>query len=116
MYTTAMQDEYLNTGTLESRLHNLIKRSSLNSRHPPNSSSVTTMMPTPGMALVGTSNLLSSSSMDASVNSMVGGNVMQPANSNPSSLLSSGVMQSSSFSHADGNLVTDLSFLFLLII
>ncbi|KAI4331127.1 hypothetical protein MLD38_029344 [Melastoma candidum] len=98
------KEEYINTVTLESRLHALIKRSSLSNRHPPNPSSVTTMMPTPGMSLGANSNPLSSSSMDASMNSVAGGNIMQPANSNPSSLLSSSVMQNSSYSHADGML------------
>ncbi|XP_010063702.1 histone acetyltransferase HAC1 isoform X2 [Eucalyptus grandis] len=100
--TAPSKEEYLNMSTLEFRLHSLIKRPSLNNRNPVNPNSMPTMIPTPGLSHNGSSTMMATSSVDAQMSNMVGSSSMQPTNSNTGNLMSSGVMQSSSFNRTDG--------------
>lgn len=100
--TAPSKEEYLNMSTLEFRLHSLIKRPSLNNRNPVNPNSMPTMIPTPGLSHNGSSTMTATSSVDAQMSNMVGSSSMQPTNSNTGNLMSSGVMQSSSFNRTDG--------------
>lgn len=58
----------MNMDTLESRLISLLRRSSLGSRHPPSSSAMSTMIPTPGMPHAGNPNAIVTSSLDVTAN------------------------------------------------
>ncbi|XP_056173793.1 histone acetyltransferase HAC1-like isoform X1 [Syzygium oleosum] len=87
------KDEYMNLGTLESRLRSLIKRPTINNRNPVNPNSMTTMIPTPGLSHNGSSTMMATSSVDAPLSNMDGSSSMQPTNANTGSLMSSGVMQ-----------------------
>ncbi|KAI6707017.1 hypothetical protein NL676_009979 [Syzygium grande] len=60
--------EYMNLGTLESRLRSLIKRPSIHNRNPVNPNSMTTMVPTPGLSHNGSSTMMATSSVDAPLN------------------------------------------------
>ena len=93
----------MNLDTLESRLHQLIKRSHMNPRaqYPQlvnSSSPVGTMIPTPGMSHSGNSTMIVASSVDAS---MIGASA--PTTVNPGSLLPSGGIHGGSFNRSDGN-------------
>jgi len=98
----------LNLNTLESRLCSLIKRSSTNShnqRHPQlvnSSSSIGTMIPTPGMSNSGNSNMMTSS-VDTMMITSSGCDTIAPPAVNTGSLLPSSGMHGSSFSRSDGN-------------
>ncbi|XP_059642973.1 histone acetyltransferase HAC1-like [Cornus florida] len=110
--TAGTKEEYMNMETLENRLHLLIKRPLLGSQNqhfpqPVNSSSsVGTMIPTPGMPYSGNSNLMVTSSVDTSIiaassiasTTVNTGSLMQTANG-PSVGLHGG-----SFSSSDGSL------------
>ncbi|CAK9179522.1 unnamed protein product, partial [Ilex paraguariensis] len=78
--TAATKEEYINLETLESRLHALIKclpRSNHSEQYPQHdsySSSIGTMIPTPGMPQSGSSSLLVTSSSKASVIASGGSN------------------------------------------
>ncbi|KAI5563570.1 hypothetical protein BDE02_14G000300 [Populus trichocarpa] len=103
------KEDYLNLNTLESRLSSLIKRSSTNShnqRHPQlvnSSSSIGTMIPTPGMSNSGNSNMMTSS-VDTMMITSSGCDTIAPPAVNTGSLLPSSGMHGSSFSRSDGNL------------
>lgn len=93
----------MNLETLESRLHQLIKRSHMNPRtqYPQlvnSSSPVGTMIPTPGMSHSGNSTMIVASSVDAS---MIAASA--PTTVNPGSLLPSGGIHGGSFNRSDGN-------------
>ncbi|KAL9370349.1 hypothetical protein Peur_041548 [Populus x canadensis] len=103
------KEDYLNLNTLESRLSSLIKRSSTNShnqQHPQlvnSSSSIGTMIPTPGMSNSGNSNMMTSS-VDTMMITSSGCDTIAPPAVNTGSLLPSSGMHGSSFSRSDGNL------------
>jgi len=82
----------VNLGTLESRLHSLIKRRSPNNRNPVNPNSTITMIPPPGLSHNGNSTMMATPSMDAPMSNMAGSSGMQPMNANVGSPTSSGVM------------------------
>ncbi|KAK3429293.1 hypothetical protein EUGRSUZ_E00712 [Eucalyptus grandis] len=86
------KDEYVNLGTLESRLRSLIKRRSPNNRNPVNPNSTITMIPPPGLSHNGNSTMMATPSMDAPMSNMAGSSGMQPMNANVGSPTSSGVM------------------------
>ncbi|KAF7846820.1 hypothetical protein BT93_L3699 [Corymbia citriodora subsp. variegata] len=87
------KDEFMNLGTLESRLLSLIKRPSPNNQNPVNPNSMTMMIPTPGLSHNGSSTMIATSSVAAPLSNMAGSSSMQPTNANTGSLMSSGVMQ-----------------------
>ncbi|KAJ4844492.1 hypothetical protein Tsubulata_006330 [Turnera subulata] len=103
------KDEYTNLNTLENRLSILIKRTSGNnqSQRPVqlvnSSSTVGTMIPTPGMSHSGNSNLMVSSGDTMMVTSS-GGDSIAPTNVNTGSLLQTSGIHGGSFNRSDGTL------------
>ncbi|KAI9377204.1 hypothetical protein POPTR_019G036800v4 [Populus trichocarpa] len=103
------KDDYLNMNTLESRLSSLLKRppaNSQNQRHPQlvnSSSSIGTMIPTPGMSNSGNSNMMTSS-VDTMMISSSGCDSIAPIAANTGGLLPSSGMHNGSFGRPDGNL------------
>ncbi|XP_038714551.1 histone acetyltransferase HAC1-like [Tripterygium wilfordii] len=110
LFKTALtKEEYLNLQTLESRIATMIKRphaSSHNQRYPQlvnsSSSSIGTMIPTPGMSHVGNSNLMVSSAVDTSMISASVSDSMPPMAVNAGSMLPTGGMHGGSFNRSDG--------------
>ncbi|XP_052177038.1 histone acetyltransferase HAC1-like [Diospyros lotus] len=109
----ASKEEYINLETLENRLHGLIKRlpmSNHNQQYPQvvnSSSSIGTMIPTPGMQHGGNSSMMVTSSMDTSLLAASGGNNIAPATGNAGSVLptTSGpsvAVHNSSFNSSNG--------------
>ncbi|KAF5451942.1 hypothetical protein F2P56_026995 [Juglans regia] len=106
------KEDYMNLDTLESRLHNLIKRphlSNQNQQYPQlvnSSSTIGTMIPTPGMSHSANSTMAVASSVDTSMISSSGCNSIMPTTVNTGSLLPTGTggMRASSFNRADGPL------------
>lgn len=98
----------MNMETLESRLSSLIKGRSGNNhnqRHQQlvnSTSSIATMIPTPGMTHSGNSPMMVASSIDSSMIAASGGNTILPATVTTGSLLSTGGIQSGSFNRSDG--------------
>lgn len=97
----------MNMDTLDARLHSLIKGRSGNNhnqRHQQlvnSTSSIGTMIPTPGITHTGNSPMMVASSMDSSIIAASGSNVIAPATVNTGSLLNGG-LQSISFNRCDG--------------
>ncbi|BFG37762.1 hypothetical protein CerSpe_240350 [Prunus speciosa] len=88
------KDDYMNMETLESRLHNLIKRPQ-NQRQQYqqlviSSSPIGTMIPTPGMSHNGNSNMMVTSSGDASMNTRRASTSIAPTTVNTGNLLPAG--------------------------
>ncbi|KAL6280196.1 hypothetical protein ACE6H2_017077 [Prunus campanulata] len=88
------KDDYMNMETLESRLHNMIKRPQ-NQRQQYqqlviSSSPIGTMIPTPGMSHNGNSNMMVTSSVDASMNTRRGSTSITPTTVNTGNLLPAG--------------------------
>ncbi|CAN6707566.1 unnamed protein product [Malus baccata var. baccata] len=102
------KDDYMNPETLESRLHNLIKRppnQSQQFQQAVNSSSPAGMMiPTPGMSHSGNSNMMVSSSMDASMNTTRGSTGIAPMTVNTGNLVPTGALHGGSFNRSDGSI------------
>ncbi|CAH9088346.1 unnamed protein product [Cuscuta europaea] len=108
------KEEYLNLGSLESRLHFLIKQipNNHNARfsHVNSSSSIGTMIPTPGMHQSGNSTLIGSSSVDSSsIAGNPGGTITSTSCINSGNFLhtsngSSGGIRGGSYSFADGSM------------
>ncbi|GMN48158.1 hypothetical protein TIFTF001_017334 [Ficus carica] len=102
------KEDYMNLDTLEMRLHNIIKRPALinqNQQYPQivnNSSPIGAMIPTPGMSHSGNSNMMVTSSMDASMISSSGGNSIAPNNVNTGNMLPTGGLPGGSFNRSDG--------------
>lgn len=100
----------MNLDTLESRLHNLIKRAPQNNQsqqYPQlvnSSSPVGTMIPTPGMSHGGNSNMMVTSSVDASMINTGGTTSISPTPVSTGNMLSGGGLHGS-FSRADGKLI-----------
>lgn len=100
----------MNMDTLESRLHNLIKRPSLNHQnqhypqHVNSPSTIGTMIPTPGMSHSGNSNMMVTSSVDTSMIATSGCSTIAPNTVNTGSLLPTGGLHGGSFSRSDGNI------------
>ncbi|XP_022158282.1 histone acetyltransferase HAC1 isoform X2 [Momordica charantia] len=104
------KDDYMNLDTLESRLHNLIKRSPLNNQNQQyqqvvsSSSAISQMIPTPGMAHSGNSKLMVAPSDDSIISSSASlapttvstGSILPPGGINGP--LSNGYQQSPSYS------------------
>ncbi|PIA36995.1 hypothetical protein AQUCO_03100028v1 [Aquilegia coerulea] len=107
-------EEFMNMDTFDQRLHALIKRlpSSNHSQHLPHlhsSSSISTMIPTPGISHSGNMNMTVPSSLDNSVNATSGYNNLVPNTVNNGSLLpnangSSSGLYGGSFHTSDGAL------------
>ncbi|KAM7478235.1 hypothetical protein LguiA_026448 [Lonicera macranthoides] len=99
------KEEYLNLETLENRLHVLIKWIFLNNhnqqplQHVNSSSTIGTMIPTPGMPQSGNSNLMSTSSVDNSMIPSSGYNIIASSTINTGSFLptATGAMHTGSF-------------------
>ena len=97
----------MNLDTLESRLHNLMKRptqTNQSQQYPQlvnSSSPVGTMIPTPGMSHSGNSNMMANSSVDASMNTTGGTTSMSATPVSTGNMLSGGGLHGS-FSRADG--------------
>ncbi|KAL6272468.1 hypothetical protein ACE6H2_023160 [Prunus campanulata] len=88
------KDDYMNMETLESHLHNLIKRPQ-NQRQQYqqlviSSSPIGMMIPTPGMSHNGNSNMMVTSSVDASMNTRRGSTSIAPTTVNTGNLLPAG--------------------------
>ena len=112
--SAATKEDYANLDTLESRLHDLIKGLPLishNQQFPQavnSSSAMSTMIQTPGMSDIGSSNLMVTSSVDTSMIAASACNTITPTTVNTGSLLpagggSSAGIHSSSFNSSDGN-------------
>ncbi|TXG47367.1 hypothetical protein EZV62_026661 [Acer yangbiense] len=101
------KEDYMNMETLEPRLSSLIKGRSGNNhnqRHQQlvnSTSSIATMIPTPGMTHSGNSPMMVASSIDSSMIAASGGNTIPPATVTTGSLLSTGGIQSRSFNRSD---------------
>lgn len=92
-----LQEDYVNQSTLEPRLASLIKGRQLNNynQRNANSSSVGTMIPTPGLQHSGANpNMMITSSVDAT---MTGSNNITTTAMNTGNLLNSGGMIGGSF-------------------
>ncbi|XP_031254705.1 histone acetyltransferase HAC1-like [Pistacia vera] len=104
------KEDYMNLETLEFRLSSLIKGRSGNNhnqRHQQlvnSSSSIGTMIPTPGMSHNVNSSMMVTSSVDSSVIVASGSNTIAPTTVNTGSLLSAGGLHSGSFNRSDGTL------------
>lgn len=104
------KEDYMNMDTLEARLSYLIKGrpgNNHNQRHQQlvnSSSSIGTMIPTPGMSHCGNSSLMVTSSVDSSMIAASGCNTIAPTTVNSGSLLSTGGIQSNSYNRSDGTL------------
>lgn len=111
----------MNLDTLEMRLHNIIKRPSLinqNQQYPQivnNSSPIGAMIPTPGMSHSGNSNMMVTSSMDASMISSSGVNSIAPNNVNTGNMLPTGGLPGGSFNRSDGTIDFHASFVLLVL-
>lgn len=98
----------MNLDTLEPRLSILIQGRgghSHNQRHQQlvnSSSSIGTMIPTPGMSHSVNSSMIVASSVDTSVIASTGSNTIAPSNVNTGSLMSAGGLQNGSFNRSDG--------------
>lgn len=109
----------MNMDTLEARLSYLIKGrpgNNHNQRHQQlvnSSSSIGTMIPTPGMSHCGNSSLMVTSSVDSSMIAASGCNTIAPTTVNSGSLLSTGGIQSNSYNRSDGNIILTLPSLVL---
>ncbi|KAG9136727.1 hypothetical protein Leryth_004498 [Lithospermum erythrorhizon] len=113
------QDEYLNLGTLESRLHALARRAPVGNRNPQYSnvnspSSIGTMIPTPGTSQSRNSSLIAASHMDNSMGLSNNNNSGAFATSNSGNLLpttnghaAGGIPGSLTQPEVNGNMVTD---------
>ncbi|PRQ51791.1 putative histone acetyltransferase chromatin regulator PHD family [Rosa chinensis] len=103
------KEDYMNLDTLESRLHNLIKRSpqtNQSQQYPQlvnSSSPVGTMIPTPGMSHSGNSNMMVTSSMDASMINTGGTTSIPPTTVSTGNMLPGGGLHGS-FNRADGSM------------
>ncbi|XP_054780565.1 LOW QUALITY PROTEIN: histone acetyltransferase HAC1-like [Prosopis cineraria] len=99
------KEEHLNLGTLESRLLNFSKSSSMNNNQQytqhTSSSSVGTMIPTPGMAHVN-SNMAVTSCVDASMIVAPGCNSMASPSVNSASMFPTGGLHGNSLTRSDG--------------
>ncbi|KAL5708943.1 histone acetyltransferase [Ranunculus cassubicifolius] len=115
--SAASKEEYLNMDTLDTRLYTLIKRlpasghsQQLNHNalpHNASSSSISTMIPTPGISHSGNMNLTVTSSLDSSMNPTSGYSALVPNNVNMGSLHqnangSSSGIYGGSFNASDG--------------
>lgn len=95
--------------TLESRLVSCLRRSSSmnnhNQQYPQHvsSSPIGTMIPTPGMPHVVNSNMVVTSSADASMIVTPGCNSMASSSVNSGSIVGTGSLQGNSLSRTDGN-------------
>ncbi|XP_021819938.1 histone acetyltransferase HAC1-like isoform X2 [Prunus avium] len=102
------KDDYMNMETLESRLHNLIKRPQNQSQQYQqlvnSSSPIGTMIPTPGMSHNGNSNMMVTSSVDASMNTTRGSTSIAPTTVNTGNLLPAGPLHGGSFNRSDGSM------------
>lgn len=94
----------MNLDTLESRLHNLIKRSPLNNQNQQyqqvvsSSSAISQMIPTPGMAHSGNSKLMVAPSDDSIISSSAS---LAPTTVSTGSILPPGGINGGSFSRPD---------------
>nr|XP_043635392.1 histone acetyltransferase HAC1-like isoform X2 [Erigeron canadensis] len=110
LYKTATsKEEYVNLETLEIRLHDIIKRVSLNNhaqqyqQQGNTSVAMGTMIPTPGISQSANSSLNAQSSMDHSFVAANGGNTMVNTGSFiPNTMGPSGGMHSGHFTSSDG--------------
>ncbi|KAL2578309.1 hypothetical protein AAZV13_15G000200 [Glycine max] len=108
MFKTAIsKEDYMNLDTLESRLSNFLRRSSMtnqNQQHPQlvSSSPIGTMIPTPGMSHVTNSTMIIASSVDASMIAAGGCNSIASSSVNSVSMLPAGNMLGSSLNRSDG--------------
>ncbi|KAK3000281.1 hypothetical protein RJ639_022669 [Escallonia herrerae] len=111
--TAVTKEEYLDLGTLENRLHVLIKRLPLSNhnqqfpQHVNSSSSIGTMIPTPGMPQSGNSSMMVASSIDNSMVAASGGNRTGSSTVNTGPFLpavsgASGGIHGGSFTSSDG--------------
>ncbi|XP_044481916.1 histone acetyltransferase HAC1-like isoform X2 [Mangifera indica] len=104
------KEEYMNMETLEPRLRSIIKAKSANNniqRHQQlvnSSSSIGTMIPTPGMSHNVNSSMMVTSSVESSVIAASGCNTIAPTTVNTGNLLLTGGLQSGSFNRSDGTL------------
>lgn len=101
----------MNMETLEPRLRSIIKAKSANNniqRHQQlvnSSSSIGTMIPTPGMSHNVNSSMMVTSSVESSVIAASGCNTIAPTTVNTGNLLLTGGLQSGSFNRSDGNIL-----------
>ncbi|EEF48691.1 transcription cofactor, putative [Ricinus communis] len=101
------KEDYMNLNTLESRLSSLIKRTPVNNHNQRHvqlvnpSSSIGTMIPTPGIPHGGNSNLMVSS-VDSMMIASSGCDSIAATTVNTGSLLSASGIHSGSFSRSDG--------------
>ncbi|KAJ8751197.1 hypothetical protein K2173_016378 [Erythroxylum novogranatense] len=102
------KEDYINMNTLESRLSALLKRAPANNNNQRNlqlvnpSSSIGTMIPTPGMSHSGNSNLMASS-VNTMMNSSTACDSIAPTTVNTGGVLPTNGIQSGTFSTSDGN-------------
>ncbi|KAB1212752.1 Histone acetyltransferase HAC12 [Morella rubra] len=106
------KEDYMNLGTLEPRLHSLLRRPNVSNQTQQyqqlvnSSSPIGTMIPTPGMSHSGNSTMAVTSTVDTSMISAGGSNSIAPTTVNTGSLLPTGAggLHSSSFNRLDGPL------------
>ena len=95
----------MNLDTLETRLHNLIKRSPPNNQNQQyqqvvsSSSTISQMIPTPGMAHSGNSKMMVASSDDSVISTSAS---LAPTTVSTGSIMPTGGINGGSFNRADG--------------
>ncbi|KAK4780446.1 hypothetical protein SAY87_016552 [Trapa incisa] len=95
------KEDYMNMGTLESRLIGLIRRSMHSNRPPPSSSVMGAMIPTPGIPHNENSNSIVTSSLHATANTM---NNVHTTSVTSSNILPNGGLPNQTLNRADGAL------------
>ena len=97
----------MNLDTLESRLSNFLRMSSMttHNQHPQivSSSPIATMIPTPGMSHITNSTMITASSVDTSMIAASGCNSIASPSVNSVSMLPAGGMLGSTLNRSDGN-------------
>ncbi|XP_061368986.1 histone acetyltransferase HAC1-like isoform X2 [Gastrolobium bilobum] len=101
------KEDYMNLDTLESRLTNILRRSSVNNHNQQypqlvSSSPIGTMIPTPGISHVTNSTMMIASSVDASMIAASGCNSITSTSVNSVSMLPAGGMLGNSLNRSDG--------------
>ncbi|QCE08786.1 E1A/CREB-binding protein [Vigna unguiculata] len=101
------KEDYMNLDTLESRLSNFLRMSSMttnNQQHPQlvSSSPIATMIPTPGMSHITNSTMITASSVDTSMIAASGSNSISSPSVNSVNMLPAGGMLGSTLNRSDG--------------
>ncbi|XP_047171125.1 histone acetyltransferase HAC1-like isoform X1 [Vigna umbellata] len=101
------KEDYMNLDTLDSRLSNFLRMSSMTTNHHQHpqlvsSSPIATMIPTPGMSHITNSTMITASSVDTSMIAASGSNSIASPSVNSVNMLPAGGMLGSTLNRSDG--------------